>query len=1074
MNAPKKKAISAIVLTLSLALMTFQKANGQFGLRNLDRMVTSQRQLASFGRSALHDSIRGMVSYIIENAIDEKLRKTALEVQQLYEKDNKDNRLQRRLLEMDYQLIKPNSAVNKQIVHSFSETLVKLFNLLPPKGEHAYYALSINNLASLYMSSGRYEKARPLYEQAMLIREKTLSDKHPEYATSLSNLAFLYHKQGMLNDALPLYTKAVKVYKKTLGEMHPYYATALDNLGSVYMDLGLFSEAKPLYEQAMSIREKTLGDLHTEYARSLNNFGSLLCQMGGHYDKALSIFERALAIRKHLGEEHPDYITSLSNLAWLYATLGQTRRALSYYEQALAISKKNLGEEHPAFASTLNNLAGLYFDLEHYDKALPIFERALAIRKHLGEEHPDYIESLSNLASLYAALRLYDKALPLFERALVLCRKVFGESHVNYALSLNNFGNFYFEQGQYKKALPYFEDALELNKKVLPGVNPPSLNRLGMLYALTGRTAKAYSLFADASHALINHLNSTYSTLSEQEKVALLNTQFAEFSLLPSLLFTQGTKQSSLTKLVYANELVLKAMVLQDQQQVLRSVHKSNDNTVLQLYNRWRLNRAIISKEKLLPLAKRSVYLDSLEEATNKLEQQLSQLTASLHTPQQSGLPILNNSYQKIKEGEAAIEVIRFRLYNEKWTDSILYAAIVALPTESTPHFVPLFEEKQLEALLKPTLSPANVFDQISAVQKLYSIPNKGTSKVSPSSLYQLLWKNLEPYLEGIHTLYYAPTGLLHRVAINAIQINPTQRVIDTYKISQVWSTRSVTSSTQQALKPNSISLWGSINYNNESRSIGGDTLSVPKQSPIYPSNVVIASASKITGNGWQPLPHTKKEINSLVKLFQGASLPVTVDSGSLATEESFKALSGRSPQVLHVATHGFFLPAEEIFGKENSDTGIVGKHFETFRLNSMLRSGLVLAGANLSQIEEPTLLSREDGILTAYEVSQIDLNNTDVIVLSACETALGDVHGSEGVIGLQRAFKLAGVKKQIISLWPVPDQETTELMIMFYRNLLSGYTPKEALRNAQLSMKKTMSEKSLSPFFWAAFILIE
>ncbi|MEJ7736138.1 MAG: CHAT domain-containing protein [Chitinophagaceae bacterium] len=197
------------------------------------------------------------------------------------------------------------------------------------------------------------------------------------------------------------------------------------------------------------------------------------------------------------------------------------------------------------------------------------------------------------------------------------------------------------------------------------------------------------------------------------------------------------------------------------------------------------------------------------------------------------------------------------------------------------------------------------------------------------------------------------------------------------------------------------------------------------------------------------------------------AAINTTAFSGSAATEQGFKALDGKSPKLLHLATHGFFLPVAKS-NPSNVDLNKGGNAF-TVQQNPMFRSGLVLAGGNQTWKGGETIKGTEDGILTAYEIAQLDLSNTDLVVLSACETALGDLQGNEGVIGLQRAFKLAGVKQMIISLWKVPDEATVELMTVFYSNWLDGQTTREALRRAQLKMKE-----KYPPYFWAAFILVE
>jgi CHAT domain-containing protein len=177
--------------------------------------------------------------------------------------------------------------------------------------------------------------------------------------------------------------------------------------------------------------------------------------------------------------------------------------------------------------------------------------------------------------------------------------------------------------------------------------------------------------------------------------------------------------------------------------------------------------------------------------------------------------------------------------------------------------------------------------------------------------------------------------------------------------------------------------------------------------------------------------------------------------------------LSGHSPSVIHLATHGFFLPDPERKIKEGFS--MEGQNVLQFAADPMLRSGFVLAGVNRVWSGRSPINGYEDGIVTAYEISQLDLRNTDLVVLSACETALGDIKGTEGVFGLQRSFKLAGVNNMILSLWKVPDAETAILMKGFYAYYLKGKTAREALAKAQQDMRQ-----KYRPYYWAAFVLVE
>jgi tetratricopeptide (TPR) repeat protein/CHAT domain-containing protein len=936
------------------------------------------------------------------------------------------------------------------------------------------YTSSLNNLANLYSNMGQYDKALPLYGQALVIKKKVLGEEHPNYANSLDNLAVLYYQMGQYDKALPLYEQALAIRKKVLGEEHPDYALSLNNLASLYSNMGQYVKALPLLEQGLAIRKKVLGEEHPDYAISLDNLAGLYSDMG-QYDKALPLFEQDLAIsKKVLGEEHPDYAISLNSLASLYYRMGQYDKAMPLYEQALAIRKKVLGEEHRDYAISLSNLASLHYQMGQHDKALPLYEQALAIRKKvLGEEHPDYANSLDNLAVSYYKMSQYDKALPFYEQSLAIRKKVLGAEHPDYARSLNNLASLYADVGQYDKALPLYEQALAIRKKVLGEEHRDyaiSLNSLASLYEKMDNLTLASALFAEAATRTLKYLNQTYTTLSEGEKLTSLNDASAQFNDLPSLLFIQNTRSSSFIHQLYTSQLTLKGMVLEDQQTVLSSIRKSTDSTALKLYERWRFNKAFLGKQLLLRTVKRVSYMDSLQKVTNQMEQELSRRSATFHSVQQNHTLTSKDIAQKLHTGEAAVEFISFKLYRKKWTDSTLYAALILLPKDTTAHFIPLFEEKTLQHLLAFQKGG----NTESTIGKLYPA-NSSTSTALSDSLYEFVWKPLEAYLKNVHTIYYAPTGILHRIAFQALKVDTTHLLLDKYQLNQVLSTRSIALLAVLAQHPKTASIWGDVKYSttesiassSHTRGLSSiDTTSSFDTTSVSAFNLYTLSDSRgLRGGGWNSLPYSKEEMQSIKGVLEKAGVAVNTISGSEATEEAFKALDGKSPQVLHLATHGFFLP---IAKSQRSELEAGGGAF-TVQQNPMFRSGLVLAGGNYTWEGGKAIPNKEDGILTAYELAQMDLSTTELVVLSACETALGDIEGSEGVMGMLRALKMAGVKQMVISLWNVPDRATMELMNLFYKNWLGGMTTRAALRAAQLTMKEVYS-----PYYWAGFVLVE
>lgn len=1038
-----------------------------------------------------------MLNHIEERAKNDVLKNVVREAKTLYTSDVINDSLAKKLLIIDSLLMKV-SPMDSLPALSYAKALVQLFKYLPPKQEHLDYATSLSRLAKFFINIRKYKNALPLYQQALAIKKKVLGEGNSNYSKSLNDLAGLYKRVGVYGKALPLYKEVLVFKRKTLGEEHPDYANSLDNLSVAYWRTGQYDKALPLYQQALAIRgkalgkdsrkylanlkvlamlytmmgqyekalplyqqclvigKKALGEEHSGYASILNNLANLYKEMG-QYEKALPLFQQALALRMKKPGETNYYAYSLYAMAEIYMEMGQYDKALQLYQQTLAIRKKLLGEEHLEYISVLRRMVDLYYNMGEYEKALRFNKEVLAIsKKVIGEEHPNYARSLASRARLHIEMGHYEKAMPLCRQTLLIFKKVLGEENREYALALDNLAVLYYKTGRYGDALPLQQRALTIIKKVLGVENPDyfhSLNNLALLYTSTGRLNQASASLVEASECALRYINETYATFSEQEKIKFLEIKAAEFDFLPSFLSIHSG-QSAVVNQLYTNELILKGMVLEDQQSVLKSIRKSGDSTGFRLYEQWRFNKTFLGRQLLLPAFERISTLDSLQELTNQLEQQLSRRAASFRNLQHSQVITVTDIIKKLQKGEAAVEFVSFRFYDKKWTGSTMYAALVLLPGDNTARFIPLFKEKQLQNLFKSSSKKVN---PVAAIQKMYG----------GNLLYKLIWKPLEKYFTGVNTIYYAPAGLLHRIAFQALQIDSGHLLINNYQLRQVLSTRSIALPLRVTRKPNSAAVWANIKYSFQTEAMGhgSEEQAAGIDSNASSFNFYTWDTREIRGKEWAPLTSTKQEMESIINELQQAGTTTAIDSGTVATEEAFKALDGRSPKVLHLATHGFFLPIAE--AKPN-DRGAVNNVF-IVQQNPMFRSGLVLAGANYAWKGGSAIPGKEDGILTAYEIAQMDLSNTDLVVLSACETALGDVEGNEGVIGLQRAYKMAGVKQLIVSLWRVPDKETAELMKLFYKNWLSGQSIREALRSAQLKMKE-----KYAPYYWAAFVVVE
>ncbi|MBL0238714.1 MAG: CHAT domain-containing protein [Saprospiraceae bacterium] len=891
----------------------------------------------------------------------------------------------------------------------------------------AAYGNCAYNKGRLFYYKFDYTEAEKWFLESKAILERAVGKEHPKYAWSLHNLGLLYKTIGNYEVAEPFYLEAMAIREKVLGKEHPDYASSMANLANLYIAVGNYEKAEPLYLESKAIREKVLGKDHPEYAKSLSNLAIFFYEMG-NYEKAEPLYLESKAIReKVLGKEHPDYANSLSNLAVLYHDMGNYEKAESLYLEANAILGKVLGKEHPDYANSLNNLAVFYDDMGNYEKAEPLYlESKVIMEKVLGKDHPDYASSPNNLANLYYEMGKYERVESLHLEAKALRQKVLGKEHPDYTSSLTNLVRLYERQNRYLDSDPLNEEAFILSQT-----------------------------------RLINSM----SFLSEKELAKyILKFQNSSSELSAYLLARQAEKSQTgnLSALVYDHVLFYKGFLLTaaSRQNTLSaaSTESKEINVRLKVYQRQ------LATEYAKPIAERND-INELEEKANIAEKELARSVAGYADA------IRQIKWKEVqatlKQTDAAMEFISFKVNFPLTTDSNLYAALLVKPGDKQPKFIPLFESKSLDSLLHSKSERKADY-----VNSLYTLAERGiVAEPGPKkSLYEILWKPLEKELTGIKTIYFSPSGLLHRINLDAIAISETETLADKYKLVELNSTRQLVIPRQIKNGNNDAVLYGGIQFEQDSTFQNNEPLIVSRSRGELSFSSI---DSTLRGGSWNYLAGTEREVNSIEKIMETSGLKVILKTGYEATEESFKNIgvnNASSPRILHIATHGYFFPDPK--GSRQSLVG--GNHDEpVFKMSEhpMLRSGLIMAGGNASWQGKQTLEGREDGILTAYEISLMNLSNTELVVLSACETGLGDIQGNEGVYGLQRAFKIAGAKYLIMSLWQVPDKQTSILMTTFYKKWLEE---KLNIPDAFHAAQKELRDLGLDPYQWAGFVLVE
>ncbi len=926
--------------------------------------------------------------------------------------------------------------------------LLALDALKKSRGEkHIQYANTLTEIGNIYYKIGDYNNSLKYHLQAL----ETYEVGHANYNKSLNNVGNVYRAMGDYQNALKYLLRAMEIKKKTLGEEHPDYATSLNNVGSAYFNMGDYQNALKYYLQALEIRRKTLGEEHPDYTTSLNNIGIVYDEFGD-YQNALKYYLKALDIRKKvLGEQHPKYANSLINIGVTYSNMGDYQNALKYDMQALEIQKKVLGEEHPDYAAALNNIGSIYTSMGDNHNALKYDLQALNIwEKVLGKEHPDYAAALNNIGRVYNSLTDYQTSLKYHLQAIEIRKKVLGENHPLYATSLYNASSTYYGMGDFQNALKYSMQAIEIQKKVLGEEHPDYsfvLHNVGITYFKMGNITNAIKTNKKSTDINRNNLAKNFSYMTAHEREAYWDSNNEYFSYNIKYMY-HSPNDTLATKTSYDTELITKGLLLASEMSLTNTIMESGDTALISEYETMKTAHLQLNKELERPIAERVYNCDSLENEIQKMERHIMEKSKEFGDVTHFIKIDWKEVQNSLKQNDVAIEFTNFIE-----DDTTRYLALVLTKDMEAPVCVPLFNQYDIAKLLRgiaPTKEDARKGDDNRGA---ISVTAKRQGIYESTNLYNVLWKPLEKYFPETPRIYFAPSGELHQIAVEYAPVDHARTISDKYEMYRMSSTRFLAMDYSPNPLKNSV-LYGGIYYDS-------DTTTMKQESDRFTrgteeSYSSFAMINKDEARSSLPyLQGTRTEVEDIAAKMKKKKISITLYEGSQANEESFKALSGKNINVLHIATHGFFLPTDEkLFGDL-----------------SLVQSGLLLSGANYAWQNKPLPEGIEDGILTAKEISFMDLRKTDLVVLSACQTALGEISG-EGVFGLQRGFKKAGTRTIIMSLWPVDDNATLLMMTEFYANLTKGMSKREAFLTAQNKVKNTPGFEN--PRFWAAFIMLD
>ena len=910
-----------------------------------------------------------------------------------------------------------------------------------------YYTQSYYDIIFALNKIGQDSLAFELSRKLLLYYESN-EDKHLDqdnYSSILISLSNHYYEQGDFITASLYLERAIN---KAEDKKSFNYGMALSNLSLSYIELNRVEEAIELSKEAINLCDST--DNYGAYADRLINLAACYSKANRPKD-ALRIIKTCYNLLKDkFGLDNNQTLLAANNLATCYGELGYNDEARNLLLQVVECAEKNNEKNRKILAAAYNNIAIYYKNCENdLNSSLEYLSKAYEIRKNLlGENNLSTIESLYNKGKCFLELENIPEAVDCIKRALAQTKAIVGEKNLRYIEKIKILPYIYGKAGDLNRALKMSEDRLALLKEVVSENHISylrALEDLVELYFYTNDTLKLHNTLIETTTNYRKMIISDFPNYTSTERANVVGGMERFFDWLFPLVCYYN-QQPEMCSELYNALLLRKGILLNSEIEFGRLIRKSGDSMLISHYNELIANKKMLNRQYQLPVEQRVFDVDSLRHVINEKEDYLVSASKEYGDYTSRFRTNWKDIRDKLKDGELCVEFVEF--YDTCAIQNRIYFALVINKNSVSPELVPLCMEQQIHEVMKNN---------------------------NPGGMYQLIWNPILQKSKNVNTLYFSPAGILNNLGIEYIDINEHENISDKYAIYRLSSTRAIVENQKTACK--SAAIYGGLDYSVDV----GVLLTQNVRLGIETNSSVMyrgLSDSLAVRNSFEPLYNTKTEISEIDKTLKKGNMVVFMYSDTFGTEESFKALSGKGMNLIHLATHGMYIEASEAESKKREtnlsfiqlDENGGGQIQED---KSLSRSFLVMSGGDMLPSHKEVPDNLEDGILTASEISKLDLRGLDLVVLSACQTALGDID-NEGVYGLQRGFKKAGANTIIMSLDKVDDEATRILMVEFYRNLINGKPKRQSLQEAQQYLRKVENGKYDDPKYWASFIMLD
>ena len=881
-------------------------------------------------------------------------------------------------------------------------------------------------LARVYEDLGDFPSAEAMTNDVLQYETATLGADHPNTLTTMNNLAGIYRRQSRMNEAEELYKKVLEKYRQVFGEEHLGTVSVMNNLGLVYENKGLYDEAELLLRAGLEISKKVLGPNHLSTLANMNNL-ALLHESQGNFDQAEPHYLNAIESASwQFGADHPDTMAFVNNLAYLYMMKEEFSKAQAHFEKVLNSWTASLGDNHRKTLKSLNNLARSMYKQGKLTESEPLFEKALHLRRTiLGEDHMDTLRSMHDLGALYGELKRYDEGEALLRETLKRAEVALGDQHPYTFETINSLGKLLQAQEKLQEAFTVLKVGFDRRSSFL--------NR--MLWATGDNAREGYiRLHRPELNVFLHLLTQIDPSIAGQEVLSvglqrkgLLLKVSSEIQQIVQL--GQNPALTAISDALTAARKELAALTLSGPTAETKDTHM--------------------------------VVISELEKQIDTLQMQLGQASRRF---KQSVAEIGVDQLVEVLPDDASL--VDFLTYRDSEDIRRLQAGIL-IKEEGQPVYKILTYEDDLEHI------------QEKIVEYREAVQDEGLDEEDlmelGQELYNLVWAPVAEVFGERTVIYVVPDDMLNILPFNAM-VNPDgDYVLKDMDLHIVSTSRDLLPNQIEEATGNFLIMAGP-DYTSTTvvdKKVMTEVSSLhKKRSAAGLNDGMRAFAGGLRGLKFDPLPGAEKEGKTISVTAKTETDDNTIFTEHNAQEQILQDIKA-APRMLHIATHGFFLKADENLKKRllSLQRG-ADIHLPPPGDNPMLRAGLAFAGINASAPFLGEIPTENDGVLTALEVLGLNLTGTRMAVLSACETGLGEIHEGEGVYGLRRAFQEAGVKTVISSLWEVSDAGTMALMTGLYGRLAEGQTVYDALLASQRELLEGNSFNY--PYVWSAFMLVE